>query len=140
MVGLFHTNALERSAYFRFLLVGPYAAFSSRIFPASTMYATMLGGRKKLKIFNAIVGSVFVDVVNVLIASKPPTKMTRHDKTVFVDVPIGKRIGMMWHQDTHIPVRVDVPSWLFSGASCFAQDGLSFRGSYVDAFRHGGQS
>lgn len=140
MVGLFHTNALERSAYFCSLLVGPYAAFSSRIFSAGAVYATMLGGRKQLQIFNAIVGSVFADVMNVLIASKPPTKMARHNKTVFVDVPIGKRIGMMRHQDTHIPVRVDVPSWLLSGASCFAQDGLSFCGSYVDAFRHGGKS
>ena len=136
---LLRPYATQSGADFVALLGRPYAPFTVGVFAPDAVSAAVLGAGQQFKVFKTIVTTIFVDVVNMLVAGKQSLKETFHNPPMLKDIPtFGVR--MRRHEISNVSIIIDIAPNFGSCQSRLAEYSLRFCGSDVNAFWHEGES
>jgi hypothetical protein len=79
---------------------------------------------RELKVLNAVVRLVSIDVMNNLVALKEAAKVLFHDKAVRKDVAIPRRARVVWRSAANVPLMQDepaIPSGVVGTKAAFAE-------------------
>jgi len=102
--------ALEGCGNLCALLIGPNAALPVWMASPRRVKRAMVCGSQKLKIFEPVVGSVFVLVVDMLAWIKVATKVGRHDVAMLKNVARAHGHRVLRHPQVDVAIKDNAPS------------------------------
>lgn len=124
----------QRSADLLALLWRPLSAFAVGVLSARRVFRAVLSGTHQLKVGKPVVGTVPVDVVDVLPSGKKPADVLRHNKAMLGHVAaLCHRV--IRHSKPHIAHSVNRPTALSAIAAPLG-DGSMLISARVDPSRH----
>jgi hypothetical protein len=125
----------KRCAHSVDLVLCPFSSGSTGVFAPFGVERAMGGSRKKLKIFDAVVGLVAIYMVNMLVWRQHAPNMSGHNKAVLKNISFFHSHWMIRHSQLNIAKAIKSSPIALAFAASTRDFSMFFR-SFVYASRH----